>query len=106
MAHLIQQQYGKVLRMRPRWLLGKLADDKSAGAIRPILLKMAENDPDAKVRNNALWALYFFPGIPTNDYWNTLRRLLTMNRPNSSNGCVFVRQVSQRKIWAAIEGIA
>ncbi len=68
-----------------RWtvarLLGKLADDKSAGAIRPLLLKMAETDPEAKVRNNALWALYSFPGIPTDDYWKTLEAALHDTSP-------------------------
>lgn len=62
-------------------LLGKLADDKSAGAIRAILLKMAENDPNANVRDNALWTLYSFPGIPTNDYWNTLEGALDDESP-------------------------
>lgn len=63
-----------------RWL-GKLADDESADAIRQILLKKTLHDPEPKVRSNAIWTLYFFPGIPTNPYWETLEAALNDPSP-------------------------
>lgn len=73
-------------------MLGELAGNKSAGAIRAILLKMAGNDPNAKVRDNALWTLYSFPGIPTFDYWSTLEAALDDESPRvratAASSCV------------------
>lgn len=78
-----------------RWtaarMLGDLANDKLADAIRPILLKMAANDVDARVRENALWTLYYFPTIPTDDYWTTLEVALHDQSPKvraaAANSC-------------------
>jgi HEAT repeat protein len=70
-----------------RWtaarLLGTLVDDKSAGAIRAILLKMAVNDPHARVRDKALWTLYYLPGIPTDEYRKTIEGSLNDDSPRA-----------------------
>ena len=61
--------------------LGEMADEKTADSIRPILLKMAMQDKDAKVRNAALDSALSLPTKAPADAWKVLPELLKDESP-------------------------
>ncbi|PQO44438.1 HEAT repeat domain-containing protein [Blastopirellula marina] len=60
------------VRVSATRLLGDITDDTSADVYREILLRLVDEDPEEPVRSQALWTLYFAPGLPTDTYWETL----------------------------------
>jgi len=58
-----------------------MADEKTADSVRPVLLKMAREDKDAKVRKRALSSAISLPGKAPADTWKMMPELLKDKSP-------------------------
>lgn len=83
------------MRWRVAHLLGELANDKNTDEIRPLLIQLAREDKEPKVRDRALWTLYTFPGNPTPAY----RDLLIAAMDDSSVRVRATAATSTNKFW-------
>jgi HEAT repeat protein len=61
--------------------LGELADDQTAEAIRPMLLKVLREDEDSRVRVRALRSLYFFADKSREEFWKTINAAMGDESP-------------------------
>lgn len=88
-------------RWHVRWTaargVGELADEKTAGAARAVLLGVLADDAEPKVRAQALWALYYLPDRPTEAYWRGLQAALGDESPTVREAAA----TSAAKFWNA-----